>query len=154
MPVCLACTHGPALSMQTLCVIRTYGQTSRWFSSQTQSPIFKSLPGSILTLHPDTTAVYRTRNRTRIFGRSVSSSSSSVSSRTPQALTLLHKTRSFLPRALRHGESTNSLDFWNRILSEISEDLSAKEMAETKVGIVGECPNRQPYCKINACEWF
>jgi hypothetical protein len=101
------------------------------------------------TLRSDT----RTINRTGLSARTSSSSSPSpqLPSRTPQALTLLHKTRSFLPRALGHDKS---LDFWDRTLAEASDDLSAEVTAETKVRIVGECSNLQLCHNTSSCELF
>src|SRR5882762_2704701 len=124
--------------MQILCAIRAHGPISQYYSSQTRYRAFNNLHGSVL---PHTSASKRTRTRARISTRASSSSSPEVHSRTSQTLTLLHKTRSFLPHAFGHQGSSDSLEFWNRTFSEISDDLSIKEMAETKVRVVSECPD-------------
>ena len=139
MPVCQACMHRSPSSIQPL-----YGPTLRRFFWQAQSLAFQNSAGANQT---DTTN--RARNRTILFSRAASSASPpGVLARTSQALTLLHKTRSFLPRALGHGESTDSLGFWNRTLCEISDELSSKATAEAKIRIVGECPDWLLCCML------
>ena len=139
MPVCLACTQGRALAMQPLGAVRTLSTFSRRFPSRVQH-YTDNLRRSISPVRHnlDTSVVSRVWNRTGAFARRSFSSSPEVPARIPQALTLLHKTRSFLPRALRPG---NSLDFWNQTVSEVSDDLSAGKTAGTEVQIAGEHPS-------------
>ena len=52
------------------------------------------------------------------------------------ALTLLHKVTTLLPRALR---TEVKADFWNAILSNTYEDLSATTTTKRPAKIVGSC---------------
>jgi hypothetical protein len=121
MPICLACTLGPTLTMRPVYTICAHGSPSRWFSSRAQYWAFKNLDS----------AVTRTRNRARISARPTSSLAE-ASSPTCNARKFLHKTWSFLPRAFGPGES---LDFWDTLLSEFPNRFS------DNLQIVGEYLN-------------
>jgi len=121
MPICLACTLGPTLTMRPVYTICARGLPSRRFSSRAQYWAFKNLES----------AVTRTRNRARISARPTSSLAE-ASSPTCNACKFLHNTWSFLPRAFGPGES---FDFWDTLLSEFPNRFSGK------LQIVGEYLN-------------
>jgi hypothetical protein len=109
-------------TLQPVYAIFARGQASLRFPLRAQSYwVFKCLDS----------AVIRTQSRTRIFSRPTVSLAE-ASSPLHRACTLLQKTRTFLPRAFEPGES---LEFWNRVLSEFPTRYSAN------LQIVGECPN-------------
>ena len=145
MPTCLACTKSWPVTTGALYAANSRRLTSRWIAFRA----FQKLSTPIqtqLSCRASTVSAHRTLKTSATASKSPITR---IPLRIPQTLTLLHKTTSFLDRALDDSpitkggsSSSQKLAFWRATLLELSLELSSGEAGNHKVRIAGESVTR------------